>query len=215
MSDLIDREQALSAFDTYDNKLNNRGSEKAASVGQYLKRVMYKIENLPSAQLGTNLAEVGTDCISRQAAIDAISTWDKFGVDERCRVVRWRDGLEPYVKLRDVITAIVNTPSAQPYTIHSDGRLWVTVDDIDKVNAVVVDERKSKFCKQFYMDAQPEIIRCKDCKHWIPYDWMFSEVWQSKNIADYPEDEIGCNLCDMAMKANDFCSRGERREVKT
>ena len=61
--------------------------------------------------------------------------------------------------------------------------------------------------------AQPEIIRCKDCKHWIPYDWMFSEVWQSKNIADYPEDEIGCNLCDMAMKANDFCSRGERREV--
>ena len=58
---------------------------------------------------------------------------------------------------------------------------------------------------------QPEIIRCKDCKHWIPYDWMFSEVWRSKNIADYPEDEIGCDCCDMAMKANDFCSRVERR----
>ena len=58
---------------------------------------------------------------------------------------------------------------------------------------------------------QPEIVRCKDCKHWIPYDWMFSEVWQSKNIADYPEDEIGCSLCDIAMKANDFCSRAERR----
>ena len=61
--------------------------------------------------------------------------------------------------------------------------------------------------------AQPEIIRCKDCKHWIPYDWMFSEVWQSRNINDYPEDEIGCNYCDMAMKANDFCSRAERKEV--
>jgi hypothetical protein len=59
--------------------------------------------------------------------------------------------------------------------------------------------------------AQPDIIRCKECKHWIPYDWMFSEVWQSKNIADYPEDEIGCDCCDMAMKANDFCSRVERR----
>ena len=58
---------------------------------------------------------------------------------------------------------------------------------------------------------QPEIVRCKDCKHWIPYDWMFSEVWHSKNIADYPEDEIGCALSDMAMKANDFCSRAERR----
>ena len=64
--------------------------------------------------------------------------------------------------------------------------------------------------------AQPErIIHCKDCKHWIPYDWMFSEVWQSKNMADYPEDEIGCDCCDMAMKANDFCSRGEMREVTT
>ena len=64
--------------------------------------------------------------------------------------------------------------------------------------------------------AQPErIIHCKDCKHWIPYDWMFSEVWQSKNIVDYPEDEIGCDCCDMAMKANDYCSRAERREVTT
>lgn len=58
---------------------------------------------------------------------------------------------------------------------------------------------------------EPKIIRCKDCKYWIPYDWMFSEVWQSKNMADYSEDEIGCNYCDMTMKANDFCSRGERR----
>ena len=61
--------------------------------------------------------------------------------------------------------------------------------------------------------VQPDIIRCKDCKHWIPYDWMFSEVWQSKNMADYPEDDIGCDCCEMAMKANDFCSRAERREV--
>ena len=60
-----------------------------------------------------------------------------------------------------------------------------------------------------------EVVRCKDCKYWIPYDWMFSEIWQSKNIADYPEDEIGCTCCDVAMKANDFCSRGEKREVTT
>ena len=58
-----------------------------------------------------------------------------------------------------------------------------------------------------------EVVRCKDCKHWIPYDWMFSEIWQSRNMADYPEDEIGCDCCDMAMKADDFCSRAVRREV--
>ena len=51
--------------------------------------------------------------IYRQDAIDAISTWDKFGVDERNRVVRWYEGLEPYVKLRDVVWAIVKLPSAE------------------------------------------------------------------------------------------------------
>ena len=53
------------------------------------------------------------DVISRQAAIDAINTWDKFGVDERGRLVRWHEGLELYVHLRDVLTAIVNLPPAQ------------------------------------------------------------------------------------------------------
>ena len=62
--------------------------------------------------------------------------------------------------------------------------------------------------------AQPEIIRCKDCKHWMPYEWMFSEVWQSQNIDDYPEDEISCNYCDVHMKSSDFCSQAVRREVQ-
>ena len=59
--------------------------------------------------------------------------------------------------------------------------------------------------------AQPEIIRCKDCKHRMPYDWMFSEVWQSQSMDDYPDNEIGCQHCDMSMTADDFCSRAERR----
>ena len=105
---------------------------------------------------GTNLAEVGTDCISREQAIKA--TWQDTG----------------YTDPFNVMTAIR-----------------------DRI--------------QQLLPIQPEIVRCKDCKHWIPYDWMFSEVWRSKNMADYPEDEIGCDCCDMAMKANDFCSRAERR----
>ena len=58
------------------------------------------------------------DLISRKAAIDAINTWDKFGVDERGRLVRWHEGLELYVHLRDVLTAIVNLPPAQPDIIY-------------------------------------------------------------------------------------------------
>lgn len=110
------------------------------------------------SELGTNLAEVGTDVpdnnvgelISRQAALDALYHVDEYNSRS--------------------VEAIRNLPS-----------------------------------------AEPQIIRCKDCKHWIPYDWMFSEEWQSQNIDDYPEDDIGCDCCDMAMKANDFCSRAERR----
>ena len=62
------------------------------------------------------------DAIYRQDAIDAINTWDKFGVDERGRLVRWHEGLEPYVHLRDVLTAIVNLPSAQPEQAIKDCR---------------------------------------------------------------------------------------------
>lgn len=57
------------------------------------------------------------DLIERQAAIDAIGTWDKFGADERGRIVRWHEGLVIYVRLRDVLTAIVNLPAAQPDVI--------------------------------------------------------------------------------------------------
>ena len=58
--------------------------------------------------------------------------------------------------------------------------------------------------------ALPEIVHCKDCKNWIPFDWMFSETWQSQNRDDYPQDEIGCSYGDMVMKADDYCSRAER-----
>ena len=86
------------------------------------------------------------DLISRQAAIEVVQNRHMMLSKEKVLLINDLEKL----------------PSAQPYTIHSDGRLWITVDDIDKVTAVVVDEHKSKFCKQFYEDyedAQPERIK--------------------------------------------------------
>lgn len=40
-----------------------------------IMKILKRFADEPSAQLGTNLAEVGTDCISRQAAIDAVSEY--------------------------------------------------------------------------------------------------------------------------------------------
>lgn len=116
------------------------------------------------------------DLISRQQAIDAVFGGGRGTIKERLEAL----------------------PSAQPYTIHSDGRLWITVDDIDKVTAVVVDEHKSKFCKQFYEDyedAQPEIIRCKDCKYFEPI---------------YTFDKGACGHWHARANASDFCSYAER-----
>ena len=51
-------------------------AESWVAVDEYEKNLQKKVvewlKEFPPAQLGTNLAEVGTDCISRQAAIDAL-----------------------------------------------------------------------------------------------------------------------------------------------
>lgn len=147
------------------------------------------------------------DSISRQAAINEANAWllDCLKVnkqDRSCGLIR---------RLEDL-------PSAQPATDTNVG----TRDMIDRQQAIdtvleCYDNGEFfdgyEYALKNLPSAQPEIIRCKDCKYWIPYDWMFSEVWQSRNIADYPEDEIGCKYCDMNMKADDYCSRAERREV--
>ena len=90
-----------------------------------LHEVLSWIDDVPSAEpeikerMEKSAQNVpNNDLISRKAAIDAINTWDKFGVDERGRLVRWQEGLELYVHLRDVLTAIVNLPSAQADIIY-------------------------------------------------------------------------------------------------
>ena len=55
---------------------------------------------------GTNLAEVGTDLISRADAIDALHTWFRDGFDED----RWWNSTH-------VLAAIEGLPSAQPEII--------------------------------------------------------------------------------------------------
>ena len=141
-------------------------AEKALDEFEYKGKTLRQwIEIISNTELSTNLAEVGTDCISRQDALEA------FGLSEKTR--KYGGDHSGY-------------DTMMMYEIQD------TIEDLPPI--------------------QPDIVRCKDCKHWIPYDWMFREVWQSENIADYPEDEIGCDCCDMAMKANDFCSRAERRD---
>ena len=64
------------------------------------------------------------DLISRQAAIDAMETWDKFGCDPDGKLVRYDDDKHyiPWVHYEDMVHAIKHLPSAQPERIR--GR-WI------------------------------------------------------------------------------------------
>lgn len=77
MSDLIDRQAAI---DAYGDWYVEEGTEDG-----FIGTVKQLLEGFPSAQLSTNLAEVGTDAISRQAAIDALrkmQTYKMFSGDD-------------------------------------------------------------------------------------------------------------------------------------
>lgn len=59
--------------------------------------------------------------------------------------------------------------------------------------------------------AQPEIIHCKDCKHYMPYEWMWDDISRSSDINDYAPDEIGCEKIDHHCQPDGFCSFAERK----
>ena len=227
MSDLISREKTLDAirdadvFVFYDADTEIDDAVEIA-IRCTKKSVIESINDLPSAEPKTpsngSITSINPenthdrtmgDLISRQDAIKALyDYWSGCSFDG--------DGYDIADRSEDVLNDV---PSAEPERL--------TDDDFEAIR-IHLNAQKEKLCNQqrweeaeeyqriidrfmAFASAEPENIRCKDCKHWMPYDWMFSEVWQSKNMEDYPEDEIGCDCCDMNMRANDYCSRAERR----
>ena len=61
-----------------------------------------------------------------------------------------------------------------------DGTLWVTVDDVQKVGRVVVDENKSKFCRQFYSEEEQRTGK------WI------KKYWHTENTRE-------CSACHVTQ----------------
>ena len=130
MDDYISRQQAIDALKkdmaSLDHIIKGMSANDVrldAYVSQrnQVNYDIYTINNLPTAQpeqLGTNLAEVGTDLISRQAAIDALRNY-LVGKNVPC-----------------------------------DGTLTCRLIENEVISKLP--------------SAQSEIIRCKDCKYWVP-----------------------------------------------
>ena len=66
------------------------------------------------------------DLISRQAALEAMDTWDKFGCDPDGKLVRYDDDKHyiPYVHYEDMVHAVKNLPPAQPEIIQCKDCKW-------------------------------------------------------------------------------------------
>lgn len=63
------------------------------------------------------------DAISRQAVLDAIDTYDKFGYTETgCFVREPKGDYVPYIHYDDVLTCIRNLPSVTPQPIECEER---------------------------------------------------------------------------------------------
>ena len=104
-------------------------------------RLEGRLKQLPPAQPEPNYDEWCTDC-------------KEYDHENRC-CPRWTKVIrQTRRELQDefVMTAV-------------DGTLWVTVDDVQKVGRVIVDEDKSKFCRQFYLEEEQRTGHCIN-KYW-------------------------------------------------
>ena len=117
------------------------------------------------------------DLISRQAAIDLLKQMRKDG-----DMIPWEG--------KDVFARIRKLPSAQPEPIK------INIDDFNK-------EDLERFKKELgntpitVLPAQPEIIRCKDCKY-------RDENWRRVSVRWLPCMEV-------LTGSNWYCGSAERR----
>lgn len=154
MSVLEELKKKISDIET--QSLAMEGCRPTFTVSEIMDLIDSVESDKQTAESAQNV--LNSELISKKAAIDAINTWDKFGVDERGRLVRWHEGLEPYVHLRDVLTAIVNLPPAQPE--RPNGK-WV--DDGDPLTLIcdqcgyrVARYNNTNFCPNCGADMKGE-----------------------------------------------------------
>ena len=130
------------------------------------------------------IANANGDLISRQQAIDA------FGLSERTRKYGGDHSGYDTRMLYEIQDTLESLPSAQPE------KMCVNLD-IQKIAT-----HKSDFSDLDELpSAQPEIIRCKDCKYGSP-NGVYGCRLERYNFNDE----------SVRMYGEDYCSRAERKE---
>ena len=130
------------------------------------------------------------DTIYRQAAIDALAGMHcKYDEDGYVWIIR-----------SDAWARIDALPSAQPEQHYDEWCDSCKEYDQEK-HCCPRWNRVIKSTVEELKAAQPEIIRCKDCKYWREY----------KYVNGKPKFLPKCGFNDIYTRESDFCSRAERR----
>lgn len=170
--------------------------------------------------------KIVNDCISRQAAIDAVkkNTFRlTFAEEQNCEGhLAWSAN----AVYSDVIEgALLELPSAQPETTERTTETAQNVSDRDLISRkAAIDAIRASTSKytgfmemEMYTDddaveaiealpsAQPEIVRCKDCKHYGCILYSGTQFEYGKCFGHEESDYT------FEVKPDDFCSRAERR----
>ena len=77
-------------------------------------------------------------------------------------------------------------------------------DTVDGINAITVLKQTISDINNMPTIAQPEIIRCKDCRYWGAYPSSSATPWLH---------ECHARIARLHTAADEYCSRAERREV--
>jgi hypothetical protein len=78
------------------------------------------------------------------------------------------------------------------------------IDGIEK-EPTVEPRKVGDVCKECWMEDSKyvEVVRCKDCKHFISFNGERAKV---------NTDKSGwCDINDYSVRSDDYCSYGERR----
>lgn len=209
--DLIERQAVIDAL--YDWSEHSMTDAEA----WHIRQVIGDIKSLPPAEPNCSEIPNNSDCISRQAAITAIQKAyaDTEGGTDKCAV--WKN-----VGLTNALHIMQDLPSAQPEITgeqaieHLQSTGWMQNHDREMydmgLKKQLADDSGSY--DSLFPSAQPDIIRCKDCKH-RPFD---SEDTQGFGV-EFPDEKCPCQCDDgwYNWRPNDewFCANAERRTDET
>lgn len=192
MDDLISRQAALDAIHCDITVTGRQNAELvAATIGAFADRIKalppVQPEILASGEGELNVPDTDVeDMISRQAVIDLLKQMRKDG-----DMIPWEG--------KDVFARIRKLPSAQP---EQPPEIQDILNYLDTVlHPIISPEHWDVYSELHDMisslpSAQPEIIRCKECKK-QDIDNVFRSMW--------------CYEMQVFVKPNEFCSRAERR----